>query len=351
MSEHTLRIARLQLPTRQSIKIDFEIPHALKDAFRYTPGQHVLVSFRLERDLYQRTYSICSSPGEPYLSICVKRQPSGIVSNYINNAMQVGDAITISKPMGDFFDPAQVMGKTNVVLWAGGSGITPMRGIARHLLENNRQLVVQLMYFNQNEKNNIFYEELRQWQAEFPGRFIVHFQFMEETKPWYVTLTERWFNQRPEVDKGQQLTGYLQQLEIPTVGAVHYLCGPAGMMKLCKDRLLQGGAWAEDIHQESFGLPLFAEVSQTVSTLTLRHNNSQTTHTIKGMTILDALLAEKIAIPYACRAGSCGTCKARLLEGEVSMMKAFALNNADREKNVILCCQAFAKSESLSIEI
>lgn len=351
MNEHALRIARLQLPTKQSIRLDFNVPDALEDLFQYTPGQHVVVSFKLERDRYRRTYSICSSPGEPYLSICVKRQPGGIVSNYINNAIQVGDFVTISEPMGDFFDPVHLHGKTNVVLWAGGSGITPMRGIARYLLENSRQTVVQLMYVNQNEKNTIFYQELRQWQAEFPGRFIVHFQFMEETMSWHTKLSKLWSKRQPEVNKGQQLAGYLEKLDIPVVGAIHYLCGPTGMMKLCEGRLWQAGVLAEHIYQESFGLPLFAEVSQSVATLTLRHNNSHTTHTVRGMTILDALLAEKVDVPYACRIGSCGTCKAKLIEGEVTMMKAFALNNADRENNIILCCRAFAKSETVSIEI
>ncbi len=351
MSEYRLKIARLQFPTKQAIKIDFDVPDDLKAVFDYTPGQHVLVSFKLERDRYGRAYSICSAPGEPYLSICVKRQRGGIVSNYINNAMQVGDTVIVSEPMGDFFDPSQVARQSTVVLWAGGSGITPMRSIARYLLQNSPHTVVELMYFNQDERSTIFHEELRQWQQAYPGRFIVRFRFMEKTRPWYVALTEGWFRKRPEVDKRGQLTHYLAQLDIHTVGAVHYLCGPTGMMKHCKEHLLQTGVGEDDIYQESFGLPLFAEVGHTIATLTLRHQNSQTTHTVSGMTLLDALLAQKVAIPYACRTGSCGTCKARLLAGEVSMMKAFALNNADREKNMILCCQAFAKSETLSIEI
>lgn len=77
---HRLRIAATHRETRSATSVDFEVPEALRETFRWRPGQHLTLRFYLDGEEARRSYSISSSAftGEP-LRITVKRVPGGLL--------------------------------------------------------------------------------------------------------------------------------------------------------------------------------------------------------------------------------------------------------------------------------
>ncbi len=344
-----LPVLAVKSNTKNALTIDFDIPETLKNIFQFTAGQHIALDFKLERNNYRRSYSICASPTENRLTISVKRQHNGIVSNYINNAFHKGLDVRVSAPFGGFFDGKQVENTQNIMLWAGGSGITPLFSILKYLVTTDKNSVIHLIYANKNAKSVMFYDELTHLERAFPQRVKVT-HVLSDAQSEGNNLFKFLFKQ-PKIEGAS--VGYVDADFIKTKAiskAVHYICGPEPIMQACEKGLREMGIDKENVHLEYFsnGMNTFKSVEN--ARLQVHLNGQKHELDLNKKNLLDALLDAKLNPPYACQSGTCGSCKAKLLSGEVTMARDFALNEADRAENRILCCQSWAKTENVVIQ-
>lgn len=344
-----LPISAVKLNTKNALTIDFDIPESLKNTFQFTAGQHITLDFKLERNNYRRTYSICSSPTENRLAISVKRQQNGIVSNYINNAFYEGLKVRVSAPFGRFFDEKQVENTQNIFFWAGGSGITPLFSILKYLIAKNDNTLIHLIYANKNAQSVMFREELTHLERAFPHRISVT-HLLSDAPSGRKNIFEMLFRP-PKIEHysaGHLNSDFIKNKAIPN--AVHYICGPELMMKTCEMGLLDLDVAKENVHLEYFSNGMNAFKSPENARLKVDLGGKKQDIVLNNKNLLDALLEAKLSPPYACQSGTCGSCKAQLLRGEVTMARDFALNEADKAANRILCCQAWAKTENVEIQ-
>jgi ring-1,2-phenylacetyl-CoA epoxidase subunit PaaE len=349
MNFFEIPVSAVKMNTKNALTIDFDVPESLQKTFDFSAGQHIALDFKLERNNYRRTYSICSSPTEKKWTICVKRQPNGIVSNFINNAFDTGLKVRVSAPFGGFFEEKQVEIGQNIQLWAGGSGITPLFSILKFMLESRKNGEIQLIYANKNAKSTLFSEELADLEHQFPQRFKVTHLFSEE-----ISANKTIFDFVFKKSKiGQQSAGKLNADFIKKEAisdAIHYICGPESMMQLCEKTLISLDIDPKNIHLEYFsnGLNTFKNHENARLQVTLRGQKQDVI--LGNKNLLDSMLDADLKPVYACKSGTCGSCKAQLVSGEVNMARDFALNEADRQANRILCCQSWAKTENVEIQ-
>jgi ring-1,2-phenylacetyl-CoA epoxidase subunit PaaE len=344
-----LPVSAIKGNIKNALTVDFDVPESLKQIFQFTAGQHLALDFKLERNSYRRTYSICSSPTENKLTISVKRQKNGIVSNFINNAFYEGLTVKVSAPFGGFFDKKQVENAQNVQLWAGGSGITPLFSILKYLIAKDKNTVIHLIYANKNAKSIIFYDDLADFERAFPQRLKVT-HVLSELESDKKNIFKRLFSPSKTFPKsGNYITAdFIKNNILPN--AVHYICGPEPMMQVCENGLLDLGIDKKNVHLEYFSSGINAFQSPENAYLHVTMNGRKKGLLLNNKNLLDAMLEAKLNPPYACQSGTCGSCKAQLISGEVTMARDFALSEADRAANRILCCQAWAKTENVEIQ-
>jgi ring-1,2-phenylacetyl-CoA epoxidase subunit PaaE len=347
---HELEIKKVSPNTKNAVLVEFSIPEYLTDNFKFKAGQHIAFEFNIERNIYKRTYSICNSPHENMLCISVKRQQKGIISNYINDAFFTGFRVKVSEPFGDLFTENQVINAANIVLWAGGSGITPILSIAKHILKEFTDKKVTLIYANNNQNSIMFKDEIDELGLKNKGKFeaihVLSNNIMEETM-WAKIFK---FNKPKKEWNG--LKGYIdgdliKKIASTNINAVHYICGPDKMMETCETTLKNLNS--KSIYMESFGSANSIENTKANSKVKIILDNRKHEILTSKNTLLDAMLEAKLNPPYACKSGTCGSCKAKLISGEVIMSRDFALNEADKEAGKILCCQAWAMTDEIEI--
>ena len=347
MKFNNLRISNVVSQIKDAVEVTFEVPDTLKEDYRFEPGQHLSFDFNLERNKYRRTYSIYTAPYENRMAICVKRQHLGIISNYINDAFFKGLKVDVSLPFGTFYNDEQIKTRQTVFLWAGGSGVTPMLSIAKHLLANRTDVNIQFVYANKDQQSIIFEGDIKILESQFPQNLKVHHIL---SNPRETTFFEEIFDKK--IEPITHTTGFVNDKFISSIfrqNAIHYICGPKGMMDVVQKVLNDVGTDKDDIKVEHFAGTASVNDSNKNAKLTVVLNGKESELEVKSYNLLEAMLQQKMEPPYACKSGTCGTCKATLISGEVIMARDFALNEADKANNKILCCQAWAKSDSVKI--
>jgi ring-1,2-phenylacetyl-CoA epoxidase subunit PaaE len=351
MTFHELEISNVQANTKNAVFVELAIPKALKEQYKFNAGQHIVFDFKLERNNYRRTYSICTAPQEDKLCISVKRQHKGIISNYINDACFKGLTVNVSEPFGSFYADEQIADASTIVLWAGGSGITPMMSIAKHILCSFSNKNILLIYANNNDKSIMFEKEIDNLNRKYVERFS-DIQILSNNEEKVNLLSKV-----SSFSKGKKewlgLTGYITNDFIKNIvseypNVVHYICGPEKMMGLCETTLK--GENINAVYVERFSGTTSIKNSNKDALLKVNLHKKNYEIKVGENNLLEAMLAIKLNPPYACKMGTCGSCKAILISGDVVMARDFALNDADREAGKILCCQTWAESNEIEIE-
>ncbi|MEO0332732.1 MAG: FAD-binding oxidoreductase, partial [Bacteroidota bacterium] len=210
----------------------------------YKPGQFLTFILDINGEEVRRSYSLCTSPfTNEYPAVTVKRVAEGKVSNYLNDTLQAGDVVEIQAPAGTFTTELKAEQSRHLVMFGGGSGITPLMSLLKSVLEKEPQSKVSLIYANRDEKAIIFREQLLQLQSNFPDRlYLAH--VLERPSPDFASHSGLITSERvPEL---------LAELPFSKVETEYFLCGPQGMM----DNILQALSRLEvppsAIHKESF---------------------------------------------------------------------------------------------------
>ena len=349
---HPLRVKDVERLTEDAVAITFDVPDDLCEDYAYTHGQHLTVRTEVEGVEVRRNYSICAPATSGRLRIGVKRLHGGAFSGHATGALRVGDVVEVMTPTGRFFtalDPAQAKHYCAV---AAGSGITPVLSIVTTVLEVEPQSSVTLIYGNRTTTSVMFLDELADLKDRYPTRFRLVNVLSRE--PQEVEL----FSGRIDAEKMRRL---LATLLPPGTVDEWFLCGPFAMVEAARDVLQESGVSPARVHTELFHVDgeaprestavgsVRAEGSSTV-TVTLDGRASTLQVARAGVRILDAVLEVRADAPYACKGGVCGTCRARLVSGEVTMERNYALEPDEVEAGFVLACQARPVTDEVSLD-
>lgn len=346
-SFHPLSVAAVQRLCADAVAVTFAIPDELQPAFAFRPGQSVTVRKTVDGNEERRSYSICAPAGEP-LRIGVREVPNGAFSPWLVRDLRPGDAVEVQTPAGSFAAAPQ-SGERHVLI-AAGSGITPILSIAESVLRQSDSHVT-LFYGNRHVNSVMFAEELADLKDSFRARFeLVHVLSRE---PRGVDL----FSGRLDAARIQTL---LQTL-VP-IGAVDHfwLCGPLGMVVAAQQVLGDLGVAEDRVHRELFFVEdvapqpvrhIDATPDGPTSEVTIILDGRSSTHSLpRHSTVLDAAQRSRDDLPFACKGGVCGTCRAKVTHGAVDMRRNYALETAEVNAGFVLTCQSFPSSDTVIVD-
>jgi ring-1,2-phenylacetyl-CoA epoxidase subunit PaaE len=351
---YKLKVSDVRRETPDAVSVAFEIPVQLAAEYQYKQGQYLTLKLKTNGEEIRRSYSVCTSPfAEKELRIAIKEVKDGRASTFINRNLKAGDELEIMTPMGNFHTPLSGANKKNYVLFAGGSGITPMMSILKSVLYIEKQSTITLIYANRNEESAIFKNEIEKIAADNKDKVKVVFVYDEPKQPiadLYKGLMTK--------DKIKAIAGTHIDLK---ANNDFFICGPGPMMENVKQVLEELKVAKDKIHIEYFTavLETLANVekpaalgSKGVSKVTVLQYGIENTFDLatNGDTILDAAIEFGIDAPYSCKGAVCCTCRAKVLEGKVSMDANFALTDKEVEQGYILTCQAHPLTEKVVLD-
>ena len=320
-----LRLASITAQTSDSKTLRFIVPNDRKLSAR--PGQFLTFSFLFDGKKVIRSYSICSSPVRSgYVEITPKRVSQGCASIFLNDRAPVGMTVEANGPFGQFcFDESK---HRSIVLVAAGSGITPMMAMLRYMDDLCLETNVTLLYCVRTSTDIIFESELEQLRSR-----LKNFQY-------HVLLSKphaEWSGPRGHVTRE-----LIEDTVKDFASREFFLCGPPSFMETSRDILTGLGVKPERIRQESFGSSVPKVLRQDSITQTgavLEFVRSGKTCVLRsGQTVLEAAEEQGVPIPSSCRQGQCGTCKTKLLEGDVRMDAEEGLDPESRAQGFVLTC-------------
>jgi ring-1,2-phenylacetyl-CoA epoxidase subunit PaaE len=343
---HVLTVAAVERLTDDSVAVTFDVPDELGAAFDFHAGQSVTLRRVIDGQEHRRSYSICAPAGSPP-RVGVRQIPDGLFSNWLAREVKVGDTVDVQTPAGSFQAAPAVAGRHLCI--AAGSGITPMLSIATSVLANPDSQVT-LLYGNRTTSTVMFAEELADLKNRYGARLdLVHVLSRE---PRDVEL----FSGRLDADRIRRLLTTL----VPLHGLDHvWLCGPFGLIADARSVLDELGIAKEKVHYELFYVDVpppelhrqETAIEGEVSEVTIVLDGRATTATMsKGQSILDSAAATRADLPFACKGGVCGTCRAHLTAGEVDLRRNYALDDDELERGFVLTCQSYPLSEAVTVD-
>jgi ring-1,2-phenylacetyl-CoA epoxidase subunit PaaE len=343
VKQYTVTIQDIRKETKDSVTLSFKQPALRK--IKYKAGQYITLILIINGRKYFRPYSLSSSPSvDSTLNITVKRVKDGIVSNYLNDNINIGDILELSGPYGDFtydFDS----NPSPLFLWGAGSGITPLYSILKEVLNKNTDTKVYLVYANRYQDSTIFRDELDELENLYTDRFRLTYMFSKEE----ISSRENQVNGRINEEF---LRNYLIDKAEVLNTSVHYICGPNELKETIKGSLKNLSVEASNVYTEEFELSINEEDLYDVIQSHVSVKIKDQTHTldvVKGKSLLDAFLDNNIEIPYSCQTGSCKECIARVISGETKILGQQNVNGLD--KNQTLLCCTYPTSKEIEIEI
>jgi ring-1,2-phenylacetyl-CoA epoxidase subunit PaaE len=344
---HSLRVTDVERLCEDAVAVTFDVPDALANDYAFRPGQFLTLRRIVDGRDERRSYSICAPAGEAP-RIGVREIPGGLFSSWLVRQVRLGDLIEVLPPSGTF--TPELEHAAHHVLIAAGSGITPVVSIAASVLDNPAGRV-SVLYGNRRSGTVMFADELADVKDAHPARFeLVHVLSRE---PREAEL----FSGRLDATKLRILLPLL----LPVQQVDHWwLCGPFGMVTDAQRVLQDLGVPRDRVHQELFyvdGVPPEPnrrerpENAGPGSEVTIVLDGRSTTTTQpRDATLLDAAQRVRPDLPFACKGGVCGTCRAKLVDGKVDMRRNFALDQSEIDAGFILTCQSTPASDTIKVD-
>jgi ring-1,2-phenylacetyl-CoA epoxidase subunit PaaE len=352
---HSLKVKEVRRETAEAVSVSFDVPAQLMADYQFKQGQYLTLKLKVGGEEIRRSYSICTSPfSEKDLRIAVKEVEGGRASTYINRQLKAGDVMEVMTPMGNFHSPLSGSNKKNYVLFAGGSGITPMMSILKSVLYIEKQSTVVLFYANRDEQSVIFDAEVKKLAAEYADRLkVIHVY------------------DKPSAEINELYKGFITPEKVIAYSENHiglnldneyFICGPGPMMENVKQGLEKLKVDNKRVHIEYFTSVIeavnaaegkaSASGEAVNSEVTVIQYGVETTFKLNtnGACVLDAALDAGVDVPYSCKGAVCCTCRAKIIEGKAKMDANFALTDSEVEDGFILTCQAHPLTEKLVVD-
>jgi ring-1,2-phenylacetyl-CoA epoxidase subunit PaaE len=351
---HRLAVAEVRKETPYAVVVTFAVPEALAGEYRFTQGQFLTLRATIDGEEVRRSYSICAATTDRRLQVAIKHVDSGRFSGYANERLAAGDALDVMTPEGRFFTALDPRHRRHYVAFAAGSGITPVLSLVKTTLALERESRFTLVYGNRFVRSIMFCDELEDLKDRYLGRFALYHVLSRDHQE--VEL----FNGRIDEAKCAVLFDTL----IPVAGIdAAFVCGPAGMIDAVTAALKHHGLPAGRLYAERFASPSqpapavprvgapVADAEGPAASVTVIADGKQRHVRVAyaGESILDMALHAGADLPFACKAGVCCTCRAKLVEGTVRMDKNFALDDHEVARGFVLTCQSHPTSERVVV--
>ncbi|MEN0061255.1 MAG: 1,2-phenylacetyl-CoA epoxidase subunit PaaE [Myxococcota bacterium] len=342
---HPLTLAEVRRETDEAVSIGFDVPEALRETYRFVPGQYLTLRATIDGEDVRRTYSICSEPGEP-LRVAIKQVPGGRFSTFANQRLAKGEVLQVLPPQGKFTVAARPQTARHHVAFAAGSGITPIMSLLKTLLRQEPESRFTLCFGNRGVRSILFRDELCDLKNRYLNRLAIHHFLSRERQgtPLYDGRLDR-----PRIER--LLDTVLPPQQIDTV----MICGPGEMIDETEAALVARGFPATAIVTERFGVPVRAARVEPQSDHAFRAEITLDGVRTRvagqaGETVLDAAIRAGLDLPFACRGGVCSTCRARLVAGQIQHAVNYALEPWELEAGFVLSCQAHPQSSHIEID-
>ncbi len=348
---HPLQVVDVRKETRDAVVVTLKPRDEDAEAFAFTQGQYLTFRRDFDGDELRRSYSICAGLDEKCLKVGIKRIEGGAFSSWANSDLKAGDTVEAMPPMGRFFTQIDSDAEKSYMAFAGGSGITPVLSIIKTVLAREPKSSFTLVYANRQISSIMFREELEDLKNTYLGRFsVIH---VLESESQEIDL----FTGRIDAEKMDLL--FRLWLDAQSVDTV-FICGPEPMMLTIADSLRKHGLADEQIKFELFAssqpgrVKKRAQAADTASSA----NTCEVSVTLDGATrtfsmpkdgtaVLDAAIDNDMDAPFACKAGVCSTCRAKVLEGDVEMEINHALEDYEIRAGYVLSCQCIPLSDKV----
>jgi ring-1,2-phenylacetyl-CoA epoxidase subunit PaaE len=349
---HALKVTQVRQETSDAVSVHFNVPDDLQKSFRFSPGQHLTLRAYIDGEDVRRNYSICTAPHENELRIAIKHVANGLFSSWANSHLAAGQTIDVMPPHGSFtwqFEPSR---KATYAGFAGGSGITPILSLLKTALSTEPGSRFVLLYGNRTTSSIMFLEEIAGLKDRFMDRLQIH-HFLEDELGDFELL-----NGRLDNDKIGSVLGTLVD---PADIDAAFICGPGPMMDAVETGLKVAGVPDDRILIERFTVGALTEAQLAVTRdLERKAEGKPVKITIDGRrrviafdsekgSILENARAAGLAAPFACKAGVCATCRAKVVSGDVTMIQNFGLSPAEVAQGYVLTCQAIPVSDEVEL--
>ncbi|MFJ9784928.1 1,2-phenylacetyl-CoA epoxidase subunit PaaE [Amycolatopsis sp. NPDC101161] len=346
MAFHPLKVAGVARLCDDAVAVTFDVPSSLASEFAFKPGQSLTLRRSIEGRDERRSYSICAPAGAAP-RVGVRLVPDGLFSSWLVNEVRPGDTIEVATPTGSF-TPDLASGGHHVLI-AAGSGITPVLSIVASLLRFS-EATVTVLYGNRRTDTVMFADELADLKDRAPERLeLIHVLSRE---PREAEL----FTGRLDVPKLRSLFSSL----VPVSSVDHWwLCGPFEMVSGAQELLTSLEVPRSRIHQELFYVdtpPAPVEhidpgvAGESSEVRVVLDGRSSTMTLPRSSSVLDGAQKFRPDLPFACKGGVCGTCRARVTEGKVDLRRNFALEESEVEAGFVLTCQSYPVSEEITVD-
>lgn len=344
---HALPVDRIDELCDDAVAVTFGVPPGLRDQFQFAPGQSVTMRRIIDGVEHRRCYSICSPAGSAP-RVGVRRVGGGLFSSWLVGQVRVGDKIDVQPPTGRFVaDPAS--GGRHVCV-AAGSGITPVLSIASSVLAHPASSVT-LIFGNRRAGSVMFAEDIADLKDCFGARFEVMHVLSRE--PRDVDL----FSGRLDAERLRRILSSL----VPVAEVDHFwLCGPHGLVTGAEQVLGELGVAQDRIHHELFYVedtpPPAARHEDAGPTgpssqVTLILDGRATTLALpRDEAVLDAAVRHRRDLPFACKGGVCGTCRAKVTAGTVDLRRNYALEADELADGFVLTCQSYPATDRVTLD-
>jgi ring-1,2-phenylacetyl-CoA epoxidase subunit PaaE len=349
---HALRVAEIVPETDDANSIRFDVPDELKGAFAFKAGQHLTMRADIGGEEVRRNYSLCVAPQEGQLKVTVKRIAGGVFSNWVGDTLKAGDTIDVMTPHGSFTTDFDGAAARLYVGFAGGSGITPIMSLIRTALSVEPKSRFTLFYGNRDASSVIFLDALADLKDRYMGRLELYHFLSDEAGD--VDLFNGMLD-RATCDAAIDAL-------VDDVRAVDawFICGPGPMMDAAEAALTERGVAHDRIHVERFtaGRPSAALAAQMAAlqqeaaglTLSVTLDGRTKRVAFDGANILDSARDAGMPAPFACKAGVCATCRARVISGKVEMAARYGLTDEEVAAGYVLTCQSVPVGEGVAVD-
>lgn len=350
---YDLKVKNVIEETKEAITIVFEQP---AQKINYKSGQFLTLIIPVQGKEVRRAYSLCSSPFvDQDLAVTVKRVENGMMSNWLADNLKPGLSIKVMEPMGQFTTEFSTSKKRHLIMFAGGSGITPMMSIIKSLLTQEPDSIVSLIYCNRDIDSIIFKDVLEKMSTEDEGR--LHVIHILDTAPM------NWQGYSGLLNH-DMLTKLFERIPDWGIASTTYLmCGPEGMMKNVESLLAMRQIPSDKIFKESFVQGTIAKSNKPEAAVaesgelkerevTIRYDGQEYKVVVPpNKAILETALDQGIDLPYSCQSGLCTACRGKALSGKVKLDEEEGLSASERAEGYVLTCVGHPLTDDVVIEI